>query len=1135
MSNNTIDLKIKFSETGQNVIKNIIASIGNADDVVSQLTQNVDRATSAFKNAANEAFRLGQVRDLIQNICQGLKEVSAPAMDFELAMREMNTMAGKGEKEFGKMKKAVQELSHEIPLARDLLAKGLYQVISNGVPEENWLEFLEKSSRSAVGGLANLEKVVTVTSTIVKNYGLNWDAAGEIQDKIQETAKNGVTSFEQLADALPRVAGSAATLGVAIDELMSTFATLTGVSGNTAEVSTQLATVFTALIKPSQEAEKAAMKMGISFNAMSIKAAGGLMPFLQQLNTQIDVYAAKTGKLKEEISAELFGSAQALRALIPLTGELADKFVENTNAIATSSGAIDAAFKQIDTTAQASIQKFKNITSAFFNWSASITGTAIPILTFIAHGGSAITQIKALGGVIKSISFRKFTTGIATSSMALKTKAIALGVATKAAALYRAGLIKLTTTLHSARAATIAMQAALTLGLSLAIWGVVAGVNALLSGHNATNAAVGNSIKKNEEYKNTLVTTRTELLQITSEIKNFVGGQEEEAEKVEELNTKYGAAFGCYETISEWYDVLIAKSETYAQVIANEARIRELANRAVKADDAVEEVAKRPLLKFAPLSAAFNGGDAVSMAEQLKKEAIDKAREIAREAHKALEDEVKKNADLKKKLLDPLNGKEKAGNNPTIANTYDEIGKKIQEYQELLHGLDAADTAQIRTISLKIDALKKQQQAILDIADAATIPVELKTIEDVDKAIAYNQKLFTKASAEKRKEINNVVEKLIELKQTMTDGGYTPPSTESISTFKELEKAIGFYEKKIQTSTAEVRIEAQEQLNVLAKLKESWINSLAQINKPANTEQLNTIKELADAISYYENLQQRQSGAELLSTQKTINLLKKKHEALLNSLRLPALEDEANKLSKLSGTELLLNLKLLGLDDLKEKLKALKEMMKQPPGDMFSEEQRIAVNELIKKYEGFGAILQKNETKVSRTQDTFSGISSIMSSMSGIVDSSAAGWLQWGANLLSSISQAIPAILALVTTKKVEATANTEVAATGAASSVAGIPIVGPVLAVAAVASILAALANLPKFANGGLAYGPTLGIFGEYAGAANNPEVVAPLSKLRDLIQPVLPGSGEVTFKIEGRTLIGVLNKMQRIERRTK
>lgn len=38
-------------------------------------------------------------------------------------------------------------------------------------------------------------------------------------------------------------------------------------------------------------------------------------------------------------------------------------------------------------------------------------------------------------------------------------------------------------------------------------------------------------------------------------------------------------------------------------------------------------------------------------------------------------------------------------------------------------------------------------------------------------------------------------------------------------------------------------------------------------------------------------------------------------------------------------------------------------------------------------------------------------------------------------------------------------------------------------------------------FADGGIVSGPTLGLIGEYAGARNNPEVVAPLNKLKDLM----------------------------------
>jgi len=48
-------------------------------------------------------------------------------------------------------------------------------------------------------------------------------------------------------------------------------------------------------------------------------------------------------------------------------------------------------------------------------------------------------------------------------------------------------------------------------------------------------------------------------------------------------------------------------------------------------------------------------------------------------------------------------------------------------------------------------------------------------------------------------------------------------------------------------------------------------------------------------------------------------------------------------------------------------------------------------------------------------------------------------------------------------------------------------------------------------------------------------PEVVAPLSKLRDLIEPAGGMGGEVIFRIAGRDLEGVLNKRSQVNRRTR
>lgn len=170
----------------------------------------------------------------------------------------------------------------------------------------------------------------------------------------------------------------------------------------------------------------------------------------------------------------------------------------------------------------------------------------------------------------------------------------------------------------------------------------------------------------------------------------------------------------------------------------------------------------------------------------------------------------------------------------------------------------------------------------------------------------------------------------------------------------------------------------------------------------------------------------------------------------------------------------------------------------------------------------------KAMSQTEALQTTVGALSGVFHDLAGAVGESAAAWLEWGSNLMSSIAQALPQLTALFVKQNAAATANTAAAASGGASAVASIPYVGPVLAVAAVASILAALASLPKFAKGGVVSGPTLGLMGEYHGAANNPEVIAPLNTLRQYIQPSGMG-GEVDFRIRGRDLYGTLRKDRR------
>lgn len=94
--------------------------------------------------------------------------------------------------------------------------------------------------------------------------------------------------------------------------------------------------------------------------------------------------------------------------------------------------------------------------------------------------------------------------------------------------------------------------------------------------------------------------------------------------------------------------------------------------------------------------------------------------------------------------------------------------------------------------------------------------------------------------------------------------------------------------------------------------------------------------------------------------------------------------------------------------------------------------------------------------------------------------------------------------------------------------------IAGAAAGTATLISTIASIRQATAFAEGGIVSGPTYALVGEYAGARNNPEVIAPLNKLRSLIEPQRGfEAGRVRFEIEGRTLVGILEKVNRLSSR--
>ncbi|WP_349401422.1 phage tail tape measure protein, partial [Clostridium perfringens] len=172
-------------------------------------------------------------------------------MKFEDGVANINTLLD-DQSHLDGYKNKVIEVSNDTGKSLEDITDGMYTCISSiGDGGEETAKIFETMAKSAKAGGAETNDAVALISAGMKGYNqVNNETAKQISDLAFQTAKLGVTTFPEMASSMKQLFPLSSSLNINMQELFGSMATLTGVTGNTAEVSTQMKQVFANLIKP---------------------------------------------------------------------------------------------------------------------------------------------------------------------------------------------------------------------------------------------------------------------------------------------------------------------------------------------------------------------------------------------------------------------------------------------------------------------------------------------------------------------------------------------------------------------------------------------------------------------------------------------------------------------------------------------------------------------------------------------------------------------------------------------------------------------------------------------------------------------------------------------------------------------
>lgn len=196
---------------------------------------------------------------------------------------------------------------------------------------------------------------------------------------------------------------------------------------------------------------------------------------------------------------------------------------------------------------------------------------AMPFVTIAAQTMMCVTSAGKFVTSLTALSAAFSISTIKATALAVHEKIVTVAQNMLAASGYTA-----TAGTASLTVAVTALYAALTMGISVIVAGLVALFRSM--GDEAEDAAQDANILKEstDAFINASSRMKATLAEETSSLRALIQSKKDTSVAIRQLNEKYGEVFGSHQTAAEWYDVLTQKSQAYVRQIGYEAQAREL-------------------------------------------------------------------------------------------------------------------------------------------------------------------------------------------------------------------------------------------------------------------------------------------------------------------------------------------------------------------------------------------------------------------------------------------------------------------------------------------------------------------------------------------------------------------------------
>lgn len=288
------------------------------------LNQKIESAQASKSSyGAQFAIGAGQMM-LLKSMASTFTAPIKLGMEFDKTMARVGAVSNATAEDLGRLRDKARELGASTVFSASQAAEGMTYLAMAGFKTDDMLKAMPGMLNLASAGQVDLASASDIAASMLNGFGLEASQINRVADTMVNTFANSSTDLQGLGETMKYVAPVAASMGVDLE----TVAAMAGKLGDNAirgsQAGTAMRAVFTRLVAPATEGQKALYALGVS-----VKDAEGNVRAMPDVLKDIGTALQKLPQAAQAaIKKDIFGQ-EAMSAAGILMNNAVDGTLQN--------------------------------------------------------------------------------------------------------------------------------------------------------------------------------------------------------------------------------------------------------------------------------------------------------------------------------------------------------------------------------------------------------------------------------------------------------------------------------------------------------------------------------------------------------------------------------------------------------------------------------------------------------------------------------------------------------------------------------------------------------------------------------------------------------------------------------------